>query len=85
MTKKNGSIDFCNVPSITQAGGMSHECLILVLRLCPASDYFGSTKVILNTRTFTLRQSRKLVNAMIKKFTLDIIEEIPEVPSNPSS
>ena len=85
ITKKDGSIDFCNVPTIMQAGGMSHECLILVLRLCPASDYFGSPKVILNTKTFTLRKTRSLVNAMIKKVTLDLIEEIPEVPSLPSS
>ena len=81
MSNSDGSIDFCNVPSIMQAGGMSHEHLITVLRLCPASDYFGSTMVNLNIQTVSLREARRLVNTMIKRVTLDLIDKIPEVPS----
>ena len=84
MTRRNGSIDFCNVPSIKQAGEMSHECLITVLRLCPASEKFGSTRVILNTKTVSLREARRLVINMIRKVSIDLVEEIPEEPSSQS-
>ena len=81
MANEDGSIDYCNVPSIVQASNLSHEGLLSVLKLCPASDYFGAPRVILNSQTVSFKQAQRLVHKMIKQVTLDLIDKIPEVPS----
>ena len=57
---------------------MSHEELIQVLKICPASDYFGQLRVKLNRHTVSLNKARQLVIQMIRKVKRELVEAIPE-------
>ena len=47
---------------------MRHSSILEVLRLCPASKYFGVIEQNLNTRTLPLEQARSYALEMINEF-----------------
>ena len=49
--KADGSVHIRGLPSMQEVKRMKHEQLLRVLRECPASDYFGQSKVKLNANT----------------------------------
>ena len=61
---------------------MSHTELLMVLHDCPMSEYFGHSKVKLNAEIVTKKKARQLVIAMIKRCSIQIMDVIPEFPSN---
>ena len=64
---------------------MSHKELVKVLRECPASDYFGQSKVNLNERTLSVQKARIFVDQMVRRTNIQMVERISEEEKGESS
>ena len=57
LKRADGSVHIRGLPSMEEVKKMKHAQLLMVLKECPASDYFGQSKVKLNEKTLDKRRA----------------------------
>ena len=69
MRNSRREIEIVDLPDIVDVIGMAHGEMIQVLRLCPASQFFGIPRVKLNVKSVPKKEASRLLIAMIKMHT----------------
>ena len=64
---------------------MSHEALLLVLRECPVSDYFGQSKAMLTQNKLGKQKAQTIVAQMVRRVSLQLVDKISEEEKGQSS
>ena len=57
----------------------------MVLRECPASDYFGQSKVKLNVKKLSKSKAGVIVLQMVRRVQLQLVDKISEKEKDQSS
>ena len=61
-------INIMSPPEITTILHMDHSQLLLVLRYCPASQFYGESDAKLNEQTMKFNQARQAVFNLVRQF-----------------
>ena len=83
--RADGSVHIRGIPSMEDVKKMKHAQLMMVLRECPASDYFGQSKVKLNERTLDKKRARMHAVQIVRQVNLQLVEKRSEEEKGQSS